>query len=168
MCIRDRLPPARIIVVLGNLEEPKLFIVVRTDPLGGIDGAFFKRRIEVATGNLLGHSAKCGKDVAAEAGDPHFQALEVFEALDFLAEPAAHLDTGIAASEGKDVVVAVELSLIHISSCSARLIPCRRTSTSASTSSRASCRHADSRSSTSSGRSSSCCRWLLQLSLIHI
>jgi hypothetical protein len=41
--------------------------------------------------------------------DPHLDALEVSQGLHFLAPPAAHLGAGVAAGEGDDVVVGVEL-----------------------------------------------------------
>src|SRR5262245_5712450 len=45
-------PPAGIVVVPGDLVQPELLVVVRTDPLGGIDGAAFERRIDVGGGDL--------------------------------------------------------------------------------------------------------------------
>jgi hypothetical protein len=89
-------PPARVVVKLGDLVETELLVVVRTDPFGGIDGAFFQRRVDVAAGNLLRHGAELGDDLTGEAADTHLQALQVGRGLDLLAEPATHLGAGVA------------------------------------------------------------------------
>ena len=41
-------PPAREVVVVGDLVEAQLLVVVGADPFGGVDGAFFQRGIDVA------------------------------------------------------------------------------------------------------------------------
>jgi hypothetical protein len=104
-----RLPPAREVVVLGDLVEAQLFVVVGADPFGGVDGALLQRRIDVRARDLLRDHAQGGEHRAAETGDAHLDALDVLQRLDLLAEPAAHLHAGVAAGEGDDVVVAVEL-----------------------------------------------------------
>src|SRR6516165_799891 len=90
------LPPARIVIKLRDLVETELLVVVGADPLGGIDRALLKRRIDVAAGELLRHHAKFGERLAGPAADPHFQSIEVLDSVDLLAEPAAHLSAGIA------------------------------------------------------------------------
>ena len=50
-------PEARIVVVLRDLGEAELLVVIGADPLGGVDGALFQRRIDVAAGELLRHHA---------------------------------------------------------------------------------------------------------------
>jgi hypothetical protein len=101
-------PPARRIVVLGDFVEAKLFVIIGANPLGGIDRATLKRRIDVATGNLLGDNAQTCDHRAAGAADAHLDALEILERTDFLAPPAAHLGAGVAAFEGDDIVLAEE------------------------------------------------------------
>ena len=38
--------------------EAELLVVIGTDPLGGVDGALFQRRIDVAAGDLLSDQAE--------------------------------------------------------------------------------------------------------------
>ena len=79
-------------------------------PLGRVNRAFFERLVNLATRNILRHTADTLKYLAAEAADAHFQALDVGERLDFLAVPAAHLGTRIATREIDDVVLGIELT----------------------------------------------------------
>ena len=58
-------PPAGIVVVPGDLVQPELLVIVRTDPLGGIDRAAFERWINVGCGNLQRHNAELRQDHAA-------------------------------------------------------------------------------------------------------
>src|ERR1035441_10601038 len=90
-------PPTWIIVVFGNLVEAELLVVIRPDPFGGVDGALLQRRIDIAAGNLLRDSAALLQVLAVPAADAHFYAFHVFDGLDLLAEPAAHLGAGVAA-----------------------------------------------------------------------
>ena len=107
---RARLPPARVVVVLGDLVEAELLVVVGADPFRGVDRALFQRRVDVASrGSAAVTMPSADQHRAAEAGDAHLDALAVGDGLDLLAEPAAHLHAGVAAEEGDDVVVAVEL-----------------------------------------------------------
>src|SRR3546814_19655478 len=71
--------------------------------LDGIQRALFKRRIDIARGDLLRHDAHARQDFAAKTGRAHFQALQVGNGFDFLAIPAAHLRTGIAEREVVDI-----------------------------------------------------------------
>src|SRR3569623_1593414 len=97
------LPPARIVEILGDLIEAELLVVVRSDPFGGIDRAYLQRRIDVAAGDLLRHHAEFLQRLAGPAADAHLEALEIVDGLDLLAEPPAHLATGIARDEAMDV-----------------------------------------------------------------
>src|SRR4030088_151276 len=51
------LPPARVVIILGNLHETELLVVIRADPFGGIDCALLERRVDVACRDLLWHAA---------------------------------------------------------------------------------------------------------------
>ena len=51
-------PPARIVVVLRDLDEAELLVVVGADPFGRVDRALLQRRIDVAGGELLRHHAE--------------------------------------------------------------------------------------------------------------
>ena len=106
---RAAFPPSGIVIVRRDLVEAELFVVIRTDPFGGIDRAFFKRRIDVAAGKLLWHHAQLLHDFSGEAADAHLQSLEIVDGVDLLAEPAAHLAAGIAREEGDAVVALVEI-----------------------------------------------------------
>ncbi|MDT4855959.1 hypothetical protein FQZ97_903330 [compost metagenome] len=103
-------PPARVVVVLCNFLEAELFVIVRTDPFGGVDGAFFQCLVDLATGDVLRHATHAGQHLASETADAHLHALDVGRALDFLAVPATHLGAGVAAGEVHDVVLVVELA----------------------------------------------------------
>ena len=92
-------PPAGIIVVRRDLVEAEPFIVIRTDPFGRIDGTFFQRGIDVATGELLRHATELLHDAPGKAANAEFQSLEIGDGIDLLAEPAAHLTTGIAGEQ---------------------------------------------------------------------
>src|ERR1041385_45855 len=115
-------PPARIVVVLCHLHEAELLVVIRADPLGCIDRAFFQRRIDVAGGELLGYDTKTLKDRAGKPADAKFQALEVVDGLDFLTEESAHLRAGVARREAD----AIELreQLVHQLRAFAEPQPC--------------------------------------------
>src|SRR6202042_1007275 len=65
----------------------------------GVDGAFFERRIDVAAGELLRHHADLLQYLPGDAADPEFEAGEIGDGLDLLAEPAAHLGAGVAAGK---------------------------------------------------------------------
>ena len=96
---RSAFPEARVVVVLGDLGEAELLVVIRTDPLGRVDGALFQRRIDVAAGELLRHDADLLQHLTGDAADAHLEARQIGDGLDLLAEPAAHLGAGVAAGE---------------------------------------------------------------------
>ncbi len=79
-----------------------LDVHARSNPFQGVDGAAVKRGVEFTGGDIGDVDAEFGKDLAGDAGNTHFQSFQVIQRLDFLAEPAAHLDAGIAAGEGVD------------------------------------------------------------------
>ena len=93
---RAAFPPTWIVVVLGDLVESELFIVVGTDPLRRVDRALFQRGVDFTAGDLLRHRAKLGENLSRKSRDAEFQALEIGNLFDLLAEPAAHLRAGIA------------------------------------------------------------------------
>src|SRR6185312_2138039 len=85
-------------------------VVVGTDPFGRVDGALLERRVDVAARDELRHDAQLLHDLAGHAADAHLDALEILDALDLLAEPAAHLRARVAARHLIDVVALVELA----------------------------------------------------------
>ena len=80
-----------IVVVAGGVVQAELHVVVRTDPLAGVDGAAFQRRVDLAARRQDDRAARRGHDLAAEAGDAHLEALVVGGGVDLLAEPPHHL-----------------------------------------------------------------------------
>ena len=108
--LRTAFPPAGKVVVLGDLVEAQLLVVVGPHPFGGIDHAFFQRRIDVIAGDHLLHHAELGQHLAGKAATTKLEALEIANGVDLLAIPAAHLRTGVAAGNVEDVVVAKELT----------------------------------------------------------
>ena len=106
---RAAFPPAWIVVVRRDLVEAELLVVVWTDPFGGVDGALFQRREDVATGDLLRHHTKFRQYLARESADAEFQAFEIINGIDLLAEPPTHLAAGIGGHQGDDVELFVEV-----------------------------------------------------------
>jgi hypothetical protein len=72
---------------------------IGADEFRGVDRALLQRRIDLAARDLLRNDAELGQHMAAHAGDAEFQALQVVDGLDLLAEPAAHLGAGVAAQD---------------------------------------------------------------------
>ena len=103
-----RLVHARIVVELRGLEELHDLVVPRTYPLGRVDCAGDEVFVDLTARKRNRRSAQLGHDVAAEARDTHLQALEVVGRVDFLVEPAAHLDTGVTAHEALEVELGSE------------------------------------------------------------
>src|SRR5204863_2546109 len=106
-------PPSGIIIVLRDLHEAELLVVVGADPLGGVDGALFQRRIDVAAGDLLRHAADLGDDGAGKTADPEFEPAEVIHRFDFLPEPAAHLGAG-RAGRNADAAILLQEIVEHV------------------------------------------------------
>src|SRR4029453_10481958 len=102
-------PPTGIIVVRRNLVEAELLVIVRTDPLGRINGALLQGRINIAAGDLLGDDAQRLQRLAGPAADAHLEAFEIVDGLDLFTEPAAHLCAGIAADKRVHVVLLAKL-----------------------------------------------------------
>src|SRR3954468_23272163 len=98
-------PEARVVIELRYLVEAELLVVVRADPLRGVDRALLQRRIDVRATELLRHDAELRHDEARHAADTHLDALQVVDRLDLLPEPAAHLAAGIAGENRLDAVV---------------------------------------------------------------
>lgn len=93
---RAAFPEGRVIIIFRHLLETELVVVIRTNPFGGINGAFFQRRIDIAAGDLLRDHAELFHHLAGKTGNAHLHALEIVDGVDFLAEPTAHLGAGIA------------------------------------------------------------------------
>jgi hypothetical protein len=90
---------ARIVVVLGSFVELQEVVVVRTNPLGRVDGAGDQVFIDLAARQRHRRCAQLGHDVAAEARNTHLQTRAGRQRVDFLVEPAAHLHAGVAAGQ---------------------------------------------------------------------
>src|SRR6185437_489180 len=83
--------------------------IVRTDPFGGVNGALFQCRENIAAGDLLRDHAKFRQHPAWEAADAEFQTLEVINCVDLLAEPSTHLTTSVGSHQRGDVELLVEV-----------------------------------------------------------
>src|SRR5690606_10967224 len=101
-------PVGRVVVVGRDLVETELGVVIGTDPFGGIDGAALERGIDITARDLLRHDAKTRHDLSGNAGNTHLHALEIVEAVDFLAEPATHLGTGAASGNTYNAIIGQE------------------------------------------------------------
>lgn len=94
-----RLLPAGVVVVLGCLVQTESQVVVGADPVGGVDDVVLQGAEDFAAGQVDGGSAGAGQHLATKAGHANLQAAEVFQAVDFLVEPAGHLHPGVAAGQ---------------------------------------------------------------------
>ena len=101
---RAAFPPTGIVVIGRDLGEAELLVVIGADPFGAVDGALFQRRVDVAAGDLLRHDAQLLGHGAGKAAQTDLEALQVFDGVDLLAIPAAHLGTGIAARQAEQVL----------------------------------------------------------------
>ncbi|MCY1544065.1 hypothetical protein D9M68_799180 [compost metagenome] len=82
---------------------------MRADEFGRVQRALFERLVHVAGRHVLRHHAQLGHGLAEHAAaHAHLQALEVFDGLDFLAIPAAHLRAGVAGAGRAEVVLREE------------------------------------------------------------
>ncbi len=100
--------PASVIVG-GDLLEAHLQIQRGPDPLEGVDSTSVQCGIELTGWNVGDGHAEFGEDLAGKTRDAHLQALQIIKGIDLLAEPAAHLVTGVAAREGIDAMLGKHL-----------------------------------------------------------
>ncbi len=93
---RLRLLPAWVVVILGGLVQAEGQVVVRADPVGGVDGTGLQRGKHFAAGQIDGGRAETRQHFAAEARHADLQPAQVVQRVDFLVVPAAHLHAGVA------------------------------------------------------------------------
>src|SRR5260370_15021607 len=103
------LPPGRIVVVLRDLAEPEFLVVIGANPFGRVDGALLQRRIDIAGSDLLRYAAELLDRQSGKTADAEFEALEVGDFLDLLAEPSAHLAPGVGGRKRVDIELLAEL-----------------------------------------------------------
>src|SRR5690606_21319573 len=103
-----RLDEAREVVVLRDLVEAQREVVVRADELGRVERSGLERLEDFAGGEVRHRGAQLLPDLAAEARRAEAQALDVLEALDLVAEPAAGLGAGIARQEALHAELVVD------------------------------------------------------------
>src|SRR5690606_5987398 len=87
---RLRLLPARVVVIARRLVQAEGQVVVRADPVAGIDGPGLQGGKYLATGQVDRGRALSTEDFATQPGHTDLQALEVIQLVDFLVEPATH------------------------------------------------------------------------------
>jgi TRAP-type mannitol/chloroaromatic compound transport system permease large subunit len=103
-------PPARVVVKRCHLVKAKFLVVIRTDPFGRIDGAFFQRLVHLATRNALRHGTDALHHLTDQAtAKTHLHAFEIGNGLDLLAVPATHLHARVAAGKTGHAVAGIEL-----------------------------------------------------------
>jgi len=91
--------------------------------VASIDGAQLQRLKDIARGEQLGGYAQLVHDLRAEPEEAHFQALEVLDRLDLLAEPAGRFGGRHGAGDGVDPVLAEHL--VHQLDPAAVAHPCQ-------------------------------------------
>src|SRR5580704_12393110 len=84
-------PPCGIIVELRNLVEAELLVVIGPNPFGGVDSPTLQSWIDVASGDLLGHTADLPDSRSSKATDAKLEAVKVCKFPDFLVKPSTHL-----------------------------------------------------------------------------
>ena len=72
-----QLEHARKVNVLRDFVEAELLVVIRSDPLGGVDRAFLECRMDVTGRDLLRDHAELRQHLPAETRDAHFDAVEI-------------------------------------------------------------------------------------------
>ena len=100
--------PASVVIV-RNLLETETQIQGRTNPLNRVNGVAFQGCVKLARWDVGRINAYFCKHLTGEARNTHLQALQVFESVDFLAKPAAHLNAGVATRERQHIVRLVNL-----------------------------------------------------------
>src|SRR6516164_10173137 len=89
---RPGLVPAGIIVIARGPMQAELHVVVRPDPLRGVDHATLERGEDVGARGQRRRAARLDVHPAAEArANAHPEALEVGDRVQLLAEPSGHL-----------------------------------------------------------------------------
>jgi len=103
-------PEAREVVVRRHFVQTQFLVVIRANPLGCVNGAFFQGLVNLATRNVLGHNTQRFQNLAAETAHAEFQALHVGQRFDLFAIPAAHLNACVAHREVNNTYLGVELT----------------------------------------------------------
>src|SRR5207245_10936359 len=87
-----RFVPARIVVIPRGIVEAELHVVVRPDPVGGVDHAPLEGGEDRGGRGEDGGASRPGDDLVAEArADAHLEPLVVADRVDLLPEPSGHL-----------------------------------------------------------------------------
>ncbi len=96
------------VVVLGDLVEAERQVVVRADELGRVQRARLQRREDFARRHVGHRGAELAPHLAAEAGRTEAQALDIGDAGQLVAEPAARLRAGITRQEADNAELVVD------------------------------------------------------------
>ena len=105
---RVRLMPPRVVVELGDFLQAEGDVVVRPDPLRGIDHASLQRREDFRPRQRNRRTPRALKDLPAETRNAHFQAFHIGNGVDLLVEPPRHLRTGVPSRERHDAERRIE------------------------------------------------------------
>ena len=104
-----RFHEGRHVVVLGDLVEPEREVVVGADELGRVQRARLQRLEDLARGHVGDRRAQLFPDPAAKPRRAEADALDVVEAGQLVAEPAARLRAGVARQEPLDAELVIDL-----------------------------------------------------------
>src|SRR5690606_6505678 len=105
----QRLVPARHDVVLDDLIQAQQLVDGRLRELGGVDGLAFQRLVNLAARHHGHRGTELLKDLAADAGKADAQAIEVFQLLDGVGEPAGAFRADDAAQHRVNIALGVDL-----------------------------------------------------------
>ena len=106
---RRLLVPAGEVVVLRHLVEAEIEVDCRHRVFSRVDRTALERREDVAAGDELGRDAHLLHNLGAQTEEAHLQALEVFDGLYLLAEPARRFGRDNAAGYRFQTVLLVYL-----------------------------------------------------------
>src|SRR5690606_27769511 len=104
-----RFNKTRNVVVLGDLVIAKCEIVVGSDEFDGIECTGLQSLERIAGSHVGDARSKLLPDLSAEAGRTEAQTLEVGQARQFIAEPAACLGSGITRQECTNAELIIDL-----------------------------------------------------------
>lgn len=95
------------VIRVVDFLQAELAVEIGPDEFGGVDHAALECREDVAGRQQLRVDAELAEHAAGQARNAHFEALEILDLFDRLAEPAGHLHAGIAGEDRHQVELVV-------------------------------------------------------------
>ena len=102
--------PTGVIIIFAHLHKAQRAVVVGPHPLHGINDPSLHRGVNLTSCYSDCRPSRRIEHFASEAGDSHFQSLEILPALETGVEPAGHLDPGTTSRKRHHTKWRVELS----------------------------------------------------------